>query len=120
MKQVEVLVEDDRWQSINFEDLVTQAFYETLKRLGYSKTDYYISVLGCNDKKMRKLNLMFVVRTLPPTYYLGHQEVASCEAITLNRLTGLWMLNLEILLWLMKPVFEATQYDTVLHHMCSI
>ena len=56
MTQVEVLVEDDRWKSINFEDLVTKAFYETLKGLGYSKTDYFISVLGCNDKKMRKLN----------------------------------------------------------------
>ena len=52
MTQVEVLVEDDRWKSINFEDLVTKAFYETLKRLGYSRTDYFISVLGCNDKKM--------------------------------------------------------------------
>ena len=59
MTHVEVLVEDDRWKSINFEDLVTKAFYETLKKLGYSKTDYFISVLGCNDKKMRKLNLMF-------------------------------------------------------------
>ena len=53
MTHVEVLVEDDRWKSINFEDLVTKAFYETLKRLGYSKTDYFISVLGCNDKKMK-------------------------------------------------------------------
>ena len=60
MTQVEILVEDDRWKSINFEDLVTKAFYETLKGLGYSKTDYFISVLGCNDKKMRKLNLMFL------------------------------------------------------------
>ena len=59
MTQVEVLVEDDRWKSINFEDLVTKAFYETLKRLGYSKTDYFISVLGCNDKKMRELNHTF-------------------------------------------------------------
>ena len=29
MTQVEVLVEDDRWKVINFEDLVTKAFYET-------------------------------------------------------------------------------------------
>jgi len=55
MTQVEVLVEDDRWKSINFEDLVTKAFYETLKRLGYSRTDYFISVLGCNDKKNEKI-----------------------------------------------------------------
>ena len=33
MTHVEVLVEDDRWKSINFEDLVTKAFYETLKNL---------------------------------------------------------------------------------------
>ena len=33
MTHVEVLVEDDRWKSINFEDLVTKAFCETLKNL---------------------------------------------------------------------------------------
>ena len=59
MKQVEITFEDDRWASINFEDMVTKAFNQTLAQLGYSKSDYFVSVLACNDKKMRKLNLTF-------------------------------------------------------------
>lgn len=59
MKQVEITFEDERWASINFEDMVTKAFNQTLAQLGYSKSDYFVSVLACNDKKMRKLNLTF-------------------------------------------------------------
>ena len=123
MTHVEVLVEDDRWKSINFEDLVTKAFYETLKKLGYSKTDYFISVLGCNDKKMRKLNLMFRSKDTSTNVlsWPSRERLRVVRAITRNRLTGLWMLNLEISLWLMKLVFRKL-LNTILtlHHMCSI
>ena len=59
MKQVEIIFDDDRWASINFEHMVTKVFNQTLDELGYSKSDYFVSVLACNDKKMRKLNLTF-------------------------------------------------------------
>ena len=59
MKQVEIIFEDDRWASINFEHMVSKVFNQTLDQLGYSKSDYFVSVLACNDKKMRKLNLTF-------------------------------------------------------------
>ena len=59
MTNVEILVEDNRWTSINFEELVGKAFYQTLIELGYSKSDYFVSVLGCSDKKMRELNHTF-------------------------------------------------------------
>ena len=59
MTQVEILVEDNRWASINLEELVGNAFYQTLIELGYSKSGYLVSVLGCNDKKMRELNYAF-------------------------------------------------------------
>ncbi|MFL2775426.1 MAG: hypothetical protein ACJZ84_05595 [Paracoccaceae bacterium] len=51
MTNVEILVEDNRWASINLEELVGNAFYQTLIELGYSQSDYFVSVLGCSDKK---------------------------------------------------------------------
>ena len=123
MTQVEVLVEDDRWKSINFEDLVTKAFYETLKRLGYSRTDYFISVLGCNDKKMRKLNLMFRSKDNSTNVlsWPSRERLRIVEGDHPKPLDRPWMLNLEILLWLMKLVFGSllTTIPT-LHRMCSI
>ena len=59
MTNVEILVEDNRWANINLEELVGNAFYQTLLELGYSGSDYFVSVLGCNDKKMRELNHVF-------------------------------------------------------------
>ncbi len=59
MTNVEILVEDNRWSGINLEELVGNAFYQTLIELGYSKSDYFVSVLGCSDKKMRELNHTF-------------------------------------------------------------
>ena len=59
MTNVEIFVEDNRWASINLEELVGNAFYQTLIELGYSKSDYFVSVLGCSDKKMRELNHTF-------------------------------------------------------------
>ena len=59
MTNVEILVEDKRWASINLEELVGNAFYQTLIELGYSQSDYFVSVLGCSDKKMRELNHTF-------------------------------------------------------------
>ena len=59
MTNVEILVEDNRWASINFEELVRNAFYQTLIELGYSQSDYFVSVLGCSDKKMKELNHTF-------------------------------------------------------------
>ena len=59
MTNVEILVEDNRWASINLEELVGSAFYQTLIELGYSQSDYFVSVLGCSDKKMRELNHTF-------------------------------------------------------------
>mgnify|MGYP003311284302 CR=1 FL=1 len=59
MTNVEILVEDNRWASINLEELVGNAFYQTLIELGYSQSDYFVSVLGCSDKKMRELNHTF-------------------------------------------------------------
>ena len=55
MTNVEILVEDNRWASINLEELVENAFYQTLIELGYSQSDYFVSVLGCSDKKMFQL-----------------------------------------------------------------
>tara|TARA_B100000674_G_C37790654_1_gene891588 strand:- start:179 stop:670 length:492 start_codon:yes stop_codon:yes gene_type:complete len=59
MAQIEILVEDNRWTSTNLEELVKNAFYQTLIVLGYSRSDYFVSVLGCNDNKMRELNHTF-------------------------------------------------------------
>ena len=59
MTNVEILVEDNRWASINLEMLVRDAFYQTLIELGYSQNDYFVSVLGCSDKKMTELNYTF-------------------------------------------------------------
>jgi hypothetical protein len=59
MKQVEITFEDERWASINFEDMVTKAFNQTLAQLGYSKSDYFVSVLACNDKKNEEVKPHF-------------------------------------------------------------
>ena len=59
MTNVEILVEDNRWASINLEELVRNAFYQTLIELGYSQSEYVVSVLGCSDRKMRELNHTF-------------------------------------------------------------
>tara|TARA_B100001057_G_scaffold225431_1_gene225785 strand:- start:847 stop:1344 length:498 start_codon:yes stop_codon:yes gene_type:complete len=59
MSNVEILLEDNRWANINLEKLVGNAFYQTLLELGYSKSDFSLSVLACSDKKMKELNHTF-------------------------------------------------------------
>jgi len=59
MKQVEIIFEDDRWASINFEHMVTKVFNQTLDQLGYPKGDYFVSVLACNDKKNEEVKSYF-------------------------------------------------------------
>ena len=59
MEHLDILVEDNRWSSIKLEDIVGNAFYQSLIVLGYPQSYYSISVLGCNDKKMRELNRTF-------------------------------------------------------------
>lgn len=57
--QVEIDMDDPRWAEIGLEGLVLRAGTATLRHLGYDPTGFEISVLACDDARIRALNVQF-------------------------------------------------------------
>ena len=58
MAKVEVSIEDDGWNSLNFIKLIERACSVTLEQLGIDSR-FQISVLGCSDGRIATLNSKF-------------------------------------------------------------
>ncbi len=52
----EVMIEDDRWQAAQLEDIAERAAQATLAHLGLDPDAFEISVLGCDDARIAVLN----------------------------------------------------------------
>ena len=57
--QVEIDITDPRWADLRLEALVTQASTATLTHLGYDPAGFEVSVLACDDVRIRALNAQF-------------------------------------------------------------
>ncbi len=62
---VDTLIEDPRWQAAGLEALATRACAATLTRLGLDPARFEISLLGCNDARIRELNADFRGKPTP-------------------------------------------------------
>lgn len=56
---LEVLIEDDRWSSLDLDALVARAETATLGHLGIDRENCEGSVLACDDAKIAELNAEF-------------------------------------------------------------
>lgn len=77
---VDVLIEDQRWESLALADLAKKAAEATLKHLNLPASGYEISVLGADDNRIAALNADFRGKPQPtnvlswPSEERGAQE----------------------------------------------
>jgi probable rRNA maturation factor len=57
--QVEIDIDDPRWGALGLEALVERAGVATLNHLGFDPVGFEISVLACDDARIRGLNAQF-------------------------------------------------------------
>ncbi len=65
MAEVDVVIEDDRWQSLDLEALAGKAVDVALETAGISGADYEICVMGCSDARIADLNAEFRGKPAP-------------------------------------------------------
>jgi len=63
--EIEVIVEDARWEALGLEALATRAVAATLARLGLSDLPAEIALLACDDARIAELNGDFRDKPLP-------------------------------------------------------
>ena len=56
---VDVVIEDERWESLGFEDLAERAVRAAIKTLDLPRTGLTLCVMGCDDAYIQKLNWSF-------------------------------------------------------------
>ncbi|WP_397541349.1 rRNA maturation RNase YbeY [Roseovarius salis] len=61
----DLMIEDDRWREVDLAGLAERAARVTLIDLGLEPGDWEISVLGCDDLRIRALNADFRGRPQP-------------------------------------------------------
>ena len=62
---VEVIIEDDRWQSVGLEGLAEKAVAATLAHVGLDPKAWEVSLLGCDDARIAALNGDFREKPAP-------------------------------------------------------
>ncbi len=55
----DTIIEDDRWQALDFAALAEEAAQATLAHLGIAAEDWEIAVLACDDARIAALNADF-------------------------------------------------------------
>ncbi len=65
MADVDVVIEDDRWQALDLEGLAGKAVQIALETAGVSAADYEICVMGCSDTRIADLNAEFRGKPAP-------------------------------------------------------
>lgn len=80
MPQIEINIEDPRWTALDLDDLTRRAARAVLGHLGHDPACFEISVLGCDDARIRGLNGQFRAKDAPtnvlswPSWDLSAQE----------------------------------------------
>jgi len=77
--EVEVLLEDDRWEPFDLPGLATKAAGATLEELSLSGP-FEISLLGCNDARIAALNSEFRGKPAPTNVLSWPAEYLSAQA----------------------------------------
>ncbi len=57
--QIDIEITDDRWVDLGLEDITETAAHAVLERLGIDAEECELSVLGCDDARIRELNADF-------------------------------------------------------------
>jgi len=56
---VDIIIEDDRWDDLDMEELSAQAVRVALQTAGAETDGYEVCVMGCNDARIAELNSEF-------------------------------------------------------------
>ena len=56
---VEVLIEEEAWVHHGLDRLSLEAFNQVMQYFNYDKRQFEISILGCDDKRIKALNVRF-------------------------------------------------------------
>jgi probable rRNA maturation factor len=62
---VDCTIEDKRWKALGLEPLAQRAVRATLAELGLPPSGFTLSLMGCDDARMTKLNAAFRKKDLP-------------------------------------------------------
>ncbi len=65
LPETDILIEDPRWEAPGLEELAPRAFAEALAGLGLDPARFAISLLACDDARIRTLNADFRGRDAP-------------------------------------------------------
>ncbi len=61
----DTIIEDQRWQDVDFEALAETAAQATLRHLGLDPAGYEIAILACDDTRIAELNTEFRDKATP-------------------------------------------------------
>ena len=56
---VDLIMEDDRWKTLNLLQVANTAFKETLSQLNLRSENFICCILACSSKKIKSLNAQF-------------------------------------------------------------
>jgi len=63
--EIDVLIEDPRWDDFDLEALCARHFDGLMAQLGHAALPYEVSVLACNDARIAELNKEFRAKSTP-------------------------------------------------------
>ena len=79
-EQLDVMIEDDRWNALDLEGLSDRAIGAAFAQLGLTRDGYEISILACDDAEIARLNTEFRGKEKPtnvlswPAFDLAPEE----------------------------------------------
>ena len=76
---VDCVIEDKRWKALGLEPLAQRAVRATLAELGLPASGFTVSLMGCDDARMTKLNAAFRKKDLPTNVLSWPNEDLSAE-----------------------------------------
>jgi probable rRNA maturation factor len=76
---LDILIEDDRWDSLGFDGLAQAAITSTLLHIGIEPSSVEVSLLACDDARIAELNAEFRGKPLPTNVLSWPSEDLSAE-----------------------------------------
>lgn len=77
---VDIVAEDDRWDSFGLEALAERAVTATLQQLGLGVTGFQLVVMGCDDSRIAELNADFRGKAKPTNVLSWPADELAAEA----------------------------------------
>ena len=74
---IDILIEDDRWQEVGLPTLAPRAVTATLNELGYTEAE--LSLLACDDARIAELNAEFRDKPTPTNVLSWPEEDLGAE-----------------------------------------